>query len=269
MNQLSLFNDAPAMSTPNLHLGTQGFSYPSWVGPFYPPGTPASAFLARYAAQFATVELDTTFYAIPRASTIAGWRERTPEGFQFAAKFPQTITHQKALTDCGPETIAFLDAMTHLDRKLGPLLLQMPPSWGAGAFDTLAAFLQNLPTGFRYALEVRHRVVAGPRVLPRLLGLLQQHAVALCLVQHAWMPALDEATAPFVYVRWLGRREDIPDDDFSHVRIDREVQLDRWAEQIRGYLKAGLIVYGYFNNHYQGHSPASVRALQARLPGVA
>ena len=98
-----------------------------------------------------------------------------------------------------------------------------------------------------------------------LLALLQERTVALCLVQHAWMPALDEATAPFVYVRWLGRREDIPDDDFSHVRIDRDVQLDRWAEQIKRYLKAGLVVYGYFNNHYQGHSPASVRALQMRL----
>ena len=83
------------------------------------------------------------------------------------------------------------------------------------------------------------------------------------------MPALDEVTAPFVYVRWLGRREDIPDDDFSHVRINRDVQLDRWAEQIRGYLKAGLIVYGYFNNHYQGHSPASVHALQMRLADTA
>ena len=158
--------------------------------------------------------------------------------------------------------------MTHLDRKLGPLLLQMPPSWGAGAFDTLTAFLQNLPTGFRYALEVRHRSWLAPAVLPRLLVLLQQRAVALCLAQSTGMPALDEATAPFVYVRWLGRREDIPDDDFSHVRINREVQLDRWAEQIRGYLNAGLIVYGYFNNHYQGHSPASVRAMQARLPGI-
>ena len=173
MNQLSLFNDAPPV-TPNLHLGTQGFTYPSWVGPFYPPGTPSSAFLARYAAQFATVELDTTFYAIPRASTIAGWRERTPDGFQFAAKFPQTITHQKALTDCGPETIAFLDAMTHLGRKLGPLLLQMPPSWGAGAFDTLAAFLQNLPTGFRYALEVRHKSGWVPRCCRSCSGCFRQ-----------------------------------------------------------------------------------------------
>ncbi len=248
-----------------LYLGTQGWTYPSWVGPFYPPDTPAGNFLEVYATHFHAVELDTTFYAVPRASTIAGWRVRTPDGFQFAAKFPQSITHQKGLADCGTETVAFLEAMTLLDRKLGPLLLQMPPSWGASALETLTTFLRNLPTGFRFALEVRHKSWLSKDMLPKLLGLLQRQGVALCLVQHAWMPVLDEVTAPFVYVRWLGRREEIPDDDFSHVRINRDAQLDRWAELINGYLKTGLIVYGYFNNHYQGHSPASVRALQARL----
>ena len=94
----------------NLYLGTQGWTYPSWVGSFYPPGTQSTAYLEHYATQFNTVELDTTFYAIPRASTIAGWRERTPAGFHFAAKFPQAITHQKELVDCGTETIAFLEA---------------------------------------------------------------------------------------------------------------------------------------------------------------
>ncbi len=82
------------------------------------------------------------------------------------------------------------------------------------------------------------------------------------------MPALDQVTAPFVYIRWLGRREDIIDDDFSRVRINRDVQLDRWAEQVGRYLREDIAVYGYFNNHYQGHSPASVRALQARLPNI-
>jgi uncharacterized protein YecE (DUF72 family) len=254
---------------PALYLGTQGWSYPSWVGSFYPPGTPSSSFLEHYSREFATVELDTTFYAIPRMSTIAGWRERTPAGFRFAAKFPQVITHEKGLANCADDALAFVDAMSGLDQKLGPLLLQMPPSWGAGALDTLTSFLPGLPSGFRYALEVRHRSWLAKDTLPKLLGLLQKHAVALCLVQHAWMPALDEVTAPFVYIRWLGRREDIPDDDFSHVRIDRDIQLDSWSEQIKGYLKSGLIVYGYFNNHYQGHSPASVRAMQMRLADTA
>ena len=89
--------------------------------------------------------------------------------------------------------------------------------------------------------------------------------MALCLVQHAWMPRLDQLTSDFVYIRWLGRREEIPDDDFSHVRINRDQQLDDWAEQIGNYMRQGKFIFGYFNNHYQGHSPASVRALQARL----
>jgi uncharacterized protein YecE (DUF72 family) len=249
----------------NLFLGTQGWSYPSWVGPFYPDGTPSSAYLEAYAAHFNTVELDTTFYAVPRSSTIAGWRERTPPDFRFAAKFPQKITHEKGLADCREDAVYFVEAMSALDQKLGPLLLQMPPSWPAGQMETLAGFMAELPAGFRYALEVRHKSWLGKDALPALLGLLRKHGVALCLVQHAWMPRLDELTAPFGYIRWLGRREDIPDDDFSHVRINRDAQLDAWAEQVAGYLRAGTPVYGYFNNHYQGHSPDSVRAMQKRL----
>jgi uncharacterized protein YecE (DUF72 family) len=251
-----------------LYLGTQGWSYDSWAGSFYPSGISKSAWLEAYAAQFITVELDTTFYAIPRASTISGWLARTPEDFRFAAKFPQVITHEKQLVACPSETNAFLGAMAGLGGRLGPLLLQMPPSFSTGQADALEGFLQNLPTGFRYALEVRHRSWLAKDKLPKLVALLQRREIALCLVQHAWMPKLDEVTAPFVYIRWLGRREDIPDDDFSRVRIDRRAQLDSWAEQIARYLQAGIAVYGYFNNHYQGHSPASVRDMQARLTGI-
>ena len=90
-------------------------------------------------------------------STVAGWRTRTPAGFLFAAKFPKIITHDKGLVDCAEETTVFLERMTELDLKLGPLLLQMPPSFAATQLEALTAYLQALPTGFRYALEVRHR----------------------------------------------------------------------------------------------------------------
>jgi uncharacterized protein YecE (DUF72 family) len=256
------------ISTSNLYLGTQGWSYDSWVGSFYPPGISKNAWLEAYAAQFNSVELDTTFYAIPRLSTISGWRTRTPEGFRFAAKFPQVITHEKRLVACQAETMRFLEAMTGLRDRLGPLLLQMPPSFGATQADALESFLRDLPTDFQYVFESRHQSWLTKEMFPRLVALLRQHKTALCLVQHAWMPRLDEVTAPFAYIRWLGRREDIPDNDYSQERIDRQVQLNSWAEQIARYLAAGITVYGYFNNHYQGHSPASVRTLQARLAGL-
>ena len=251
-----------------LYLGTQGWSYPSWVGSFYPSGTSTSEYLPEYTKSFNTVELDTTFYGVPRQSTIAGWRERTPAGFRFAAKFPKTITHEKALRDAVPETTYFVEAMAGLDDKLGPLLLQMPPQWTASGMDDLKRFLPDLPSGFDYALEVRHKSWLAKGTFDQLTELLKDRGVALCLVQHAWMPPLDTLTASFAYIRWLGRREDIPDDDFSRVRINRDVQLDRWAEQVLRYARAGLTVYGYFNNHYQGHSPASVRSLQMRLDAL-
>ena len=128
----------------SLYLGTQGWTYPSWVGPFYAPGTKSTAYLTHYATHFNTVELDTTFYAIPRQSTIEGWREKTPDGFRFAATFPHVITHQKALVDCQEEMHAFIKTMTGLGEKLGPLLLQMPPSWGAGGMEALRSFLGHL-----------------------------------------------------------------------------------------------------------------------------
>jgi uncharacterized protein YecE (DUF72 family) len=253
----------------SLFLGTQGWTYPSWAGTFYPAGTAQTRYLQYYATQFSTVELDTTFYALPRPSTIVGWKEKTPDGFQFSAKFPQAITHVKTLVDCEQETNEFVAGMAALDEKLGPLVLQMPPSFSASQMQVLAAFLHRLPAGgVRYVLEVRHKSWMAQETFPKLLDLLHGRGVALCLVQHAWMPALDALTAPFTYIRWLGRREDIPDDDFSHVRINRDVQLDRWANQITEHLRQNVTVYGYFNNHYQGHSPASVRALQQRLTGV-
>jgi uncharacterized protein YecE (DUF72 family) len=222
-------------------------------------------FLEAYADQFRTVELDSTFYGVPRDSTVEGWCRRTPPGFVFAAKFPQFITHDKLLVACEAETGAFLASMQLLGERLGPLLLQMSPSFHAGMFGGLRAYLETLPSGPRYALEVRHNSWMLEPHRQELLSLLRSRGIALCLVQHAWMPRQDAVTAPFTYIRWLGRREDIPDRDFGQVRIDREAQLDSWSEQVRRYLDRGVTVFGYFNNHYQGHSPASVRAFQARL----
>jgi uncharacterized protein YecE (DUF72 family) len=199
---------------------------------------------------------------------VKGWRERTPSGFRFSAKFPQVITHEKALRDCRLETNAFVEAMAALDEKLGVLLLQMPPQWGAGAMADLEKFLPTLPPGQRYALEVRHKSWLAEGTFATLTEMLKAQGVALCLVQHAWMPAMDTVTGAFVYIRWLGRREDIPDDDFSKVRINRDTQLDKWAAQVNTYRQMGAVVYGYFNNHYQGHSPASVRAFQLRLAAL-
>src|ERR1019366_6104721 len=104
-----------------LRLGCQGWHYKDWVGGFYPPGTPPSAYLAFYARIFDTVELDTTFYGPPRRETVRLWDEMTPDGFQFAAKMPKAITHDKRLAEAEADLVEFLTAMQGLGSTLGPI----------------------------------------------------------------------------------------------------------------------------------------------------
>ncbi len=244
-----------------LYLGTQGFTFEDWVGPFYLPGTPKASYLEVYARHFPTVEIDSTFYASPRASVVEGWRRRTPEGFRFAAKFPKLITHEKKLQGAQAETEAFVDVMQRLGDKLGVLTLQFAYDFAPEAFARLEAFLGELPAGPRYAVELRNR----KWLTPELRDMLAAHQTALVLQDLYYMPRMEWTTADFSVIRWLGRRSDI--ERFDRIQIDRSRELHTWAERVRRFLDIGLDVYGYFNNHFAGHSPASARQFEVLLGG--
>jgi uncharacterized protein YecE (DUF72 family) len=250
------------MSRSFIHLGTSGWSYEDWIGPFYPPGTSAARYLSVYTRHFSTVEIDATFYRPPSQAMIKAWRERTPEDFIFAAKVPRSITHDRELIDVAADTLAFAAIMRQLGFKCGPLLFQFAPSFTAERFADLAALLPTLPSDLRWAVEVRHTSWLNERFY----DLLRAHNVALTHVDLPWMPRNTPVTADFVYIRWLGDRRKIAD-DFSYVRpeLERGDDLDWWSRQIERMLERGLEVFGYANNHYQGHSPATIRSLQERL----
>jgi uncharacterized protein YecE (DUF72 family) len=250
------------MSRSLIHLGTSGWSYEDWVGPFYPPGTSASRYLPVYAQHFTTVEIDATFYRPPSDTMINAWRDRTPSGFVFAAKVPRSITHDRELIDVEADVHAFAAIMRKLGEKCGPLLFQFAPSFTAEHFEDLAALLPLLPADLRWTVEVRHTSWLSERFY----NLLREHNVALAHVDLPWMPRTTPVTADFVYIRWLGDRRALLD-DFSFVRpeLQRTEDLDWWARQIERMLERGLHVFAYANNHYQGHSPATIRALQERL----
>ncbi|MGH9448649.1 MAG: DUF72 domain-containing protein [Terriglobia bacterium] len=256
-------------SVPNLFMGTSSWSAESWVGPFYPPGTPPAEFLPAYASHYNTVEIDSTYYRIPSRKMVQGWFERTPPGFIFAAKFPGEITHKKLLADCERETDEFVGVMELLGEKLGPLLLQFPylnqdvmPSYDE-FLSLLARYLERLPRTHRYAVEVRNK----HWLAPPLLGLLRAHGVALALVDQVWMPTitqlaekLDVLTADFTYIRWIGDRKGIEKQtktwDKIIVNRDRETQV--WVRYVRQFLHRGEIVYAYYNNHWAGFGPGSI-----------
>ena len=260
-----------------LRLGTCSWTAKGWEKAFYAKTTKPSAYIAEYAGRFSTVEVDASFYGVPRDTTLDRWYDITPEGFVFSAKAPQAITHERFLEGCGRDLDTFLAAMGRLKEKCGPLLFQFPYfAKRRGVtfqdfLDRLAPFLDLLPReGFRFAVEVRNKAwVCEP-----LTDLLHHHGVALALIDHPWMARPDTlfrhqgvATADFLYVRWLGDRQGIEKVTkvWDAVVVDRRPELENWAAHLRAALERGLKVYGYVNNHYSGYAPENVAFLESLL----
>lgn len=257
---------APILSmTSRIRLGTQGWNYDAWVAPFYPVGTRPADYLAVYARAFDTVEVDSTFYAVPPAKTVRGWYDRTPEEFSFALKLPQEITHERRLRDCADIAELFFDRARELGTKLGPVLVQLGPDFGPAELPALANMLPTLPRDIKFAIEFRQRAWINDGVL----ALLAEHGVALTLTDARWVPRKQmlalagRPTADFTYIRWMGGNRDIV--DYSRIQIDRSRELEQWAGVLAILAKVRVKVYGYVNNHFAGHSPQSVRELQRML----
>jgi uncharacterized protein YecE (DUF72 family) len=249
-------------------IGTQGWNYAAWVGPLYSPGTRPSEFLATYARAFRGVEVDSTFYAIPDARVVRAWGERTPPEFTFALKMPREVTHERRLRDADDVVREFLDRARQLGSKLGPILLQMGPDFGPDELPAIEAFLPALPGDLRFAIELRQSGWMRSEILPRLLDLLARHGVALALSDGRWIPRetmlelVERPTADFLYVRWMGPDREIT--DFSRVQFDRSEEMRAWSVALKCAANTKDI-FGFFNNHFAGHSPASAREMQRLL----
>lgn len=249
-------------------IATQGWNYPAWVGPLYPPGTRATEFLTTYARAFRAVEVDSTFYAIPDVKAIRAWNERTPRDFTFALKMPREVTHERRLVDAADLVRDFLDRAQELGPKLGPILMQMGPDFAPEELPAIEQFLPTLPRGQRFAIELRQSRWMRSDVRPRLLDLLAHHGVALALSDGRWirretmLELTEHPTADFLYVRWMGPDREIT--DYSHIQFDRSAEIHSWAEVLKKVAHT-RDVYGFFNNHFAGHSPASAREMQREL----
>lgn len=244
-----------------IRLGTQGWSYDDWKGVFYPPGSKQEDRLPFYAEVFDTVELDTTFYHAPRATIARSWERHTPAHFRFAAKVPRAITHDALLRGTGEALTAFARAMEPLGEKLGPVLVQLPAEF-VQTDETrrdLDGFLAAAPAGLRVAVEFRHASWHDEPVRE----ILHRHGATLAWTEWRELPRLTDVTADFLYLRWLGDRREI--DKYDRVQIDREDSFRAWEADLMKVFGEVREVFGYFNNHWAGHSPASANEMKRRL----
>jgi uncharacterized protein YecE (DUF72 family) len=266
----NILNVERPSSLPGILLGTSAFTATGWEGSFYPRGMQSGDFLSYYATQFATVEVDATFYGCPSARTVNNWAARTPEDFIFSVKIPQVITHEKALVDCHSEFEEFVKTMDILGPKLGPMVFQFPSfdRWKFPKQDdflaVLSPFLRNLPSGHKFSIEIRNKTWLDAKFA----DLLREHNVALALTDTSFVPrpwemknSIDLITADFTYVRWLGNRKGIEEitKTWDKTVIDRREDLTNWVELFRKFVARNLKIFAYSNNHYSGHGPATVK----------
>lgn len=261
-----------------VRVGCQGWNYDDWVTPpathvgvFYPHGTRSSEMLDIYAQAFETVEVDSTFYAVPSASNVDGWVKRTPPGFTFSLKMPQEITHEYGLRKGSAARLAeFCERARQLHDKLGVSLVQLPPQFEATPENlrALKSFLPELPRDLRFSFEFRHESWLRAEGL---LDLLARYKVSLALVEGQWIAHevmwryVSEPTADFAYVRWMGARNLMR---FDLVQRPQDENLHAWSEALLDLSGRVSEVYAYFSNYYEGHAPASANKLK-RLLGQA
>lgn len=240
-------------------VGTSGFSYQHWRGVLYPRELRQSHWLEYYAGVFDTVELNVTFYRMPREAVFHSWRERTPSGFLFALKGTRLVTHIHRLRECREALDRFLERAAMLGDKLGPLLWQLPPSLTRDD-ELLVRFLLELHnaapigTALRHAFEFRHESWFTTGVYE----LLAEHGATLCCAHSERWPTELTMTCPWCYLRFHGRGK-------LYGSSYEDTELKGWASTIRALVEADIPVFAYFNNDAEGYAVSNALTLKRYL----
>jgi len=232
-----------------VRIGTSGWHYKHWLGPFYPQGLAPSEMLKWYVEHFDTVEINNSFYRLPSASTFESWRRGTPTGFCFAVKASRYLTHRKKLREPDEALQSFLIPARKLGPKLGPLLFQLPPRWHVNT-TRLEEFLRALPRRQRSVIEFRD----PSWHISSVYELLRRHNVAFCIYDLAGATSPIELTASFGYVRLHGPGS-------AYHGSYPSVALEKWAKQIERWQGNLEQIFVYFNNDVEGHAVRNALSL--------
>jgi len=219
-----------------IHIGTSGWHYPHWKKLFYPDDVSKSKWLGYYAEKLLCVEVNNTFYTLPDRDTIENWSSQTPADFIFSVKAWRVITHRKKLKDCKDTVDTFIELVTTLGNKLGPILFQLPPRWHCNP-QRLSEFLDLLPRQHRYTFELRDPSWHNDEIY----SLLSEYNAAFCVFELGEMLSPLISTADFMYIRLHG-----PNGPYAGSYSVR--RLRRWVEKMSGWRAQGKDVFIFFDN---------------------
>ncbi len=237
-----------------IYLGAMGWSYEFW--PIY-NGSTSSEYLSRYAEHFNSVEVNSTFYRIPRKTSVETWYKQTPKEFRFSLKVPRSISHSEELDYDIEKLDAFLDHIKPLGEKLGPLLLQLPPKLTPKYTEQLDLILTQLKY-HRTAVEFRHKDWFNETTY----SLLREYNAALVYVEHSLQLSEDVETADYKYIRLEGDRRKV-DGEKGIVELDRSEDNKQWATKLTNTDKD---VYIYVSKFYSGYPPNDIQMIASILP---
>ena len=257
------------------YIGCPIWSYKEWVGSFFPTRTAPGDFLRLYSRQLSTVEGNTTFYATPNAEIIARWRAETPPEFRFCPKIPRAISHSPVLAATHAPTAAFIERMRGLGERLGPMFLQLPPTFGPTQLEQLETWLTFWPTDLRLAVEVRHpaffekehaatlnALLNGQRVArvimdtrPIRVGPAEKQSLLQARERKPNLPVYPAITTDFTFLRYIGHMNSEINAPF----------LDAWATRLAQWLEHGIALYIFCHCPFELHSPDICHDLYQRL----
>ena len=243
-----------AKKNASCHIGTSGWHYEHWKGPFYPEDFSEKDFLSFYSNNFKTVEINNSFYHLPRKETFQQWHDTVQDDFIFAVKASRYITHMKKLKEPKESLSKFLSAIEGLKDKLGIVLFQLPPYWHKNE-ERLDSFLSKLPKKLKCAWEFRDKSWFDENIYE----LLSKHNAAFCIYELSGEMSPEIITSDYIYIRLHG-----PDNQKYQGNYTK-YQLNSWADKFHEWTNEGKEIYCYFDNDQNGYAAKNASALRQIL----
>lgn len=244
-----LKNNKPSNKQPVIHVGCAKWGRKDWVGKIYPKGTKEADFLSHYAKRFNCIELNATFYRLPTARQVAGWKGKVGEGFKFCPKFTDQITHIKRLNDADAITDRFLEGISAFEDNLGPVFLQTPPNYAPKNLEILDHYLESLPDNLELFVELRHPGwFNDPEVSEKVFSVLEKHKAGAVITDASGRRDCVHMrlTTPSAFIRFVGNS--LHPTDYS--------RCDAWGQRVKSWMEQGIEeIYFFMHQHEELYSP--------------